>query len=148
MIIAQWLSHLDLRLHGTGQWITLGPLIYQSAVFGGTITVPKDLVSDLASVPRVPFAYLLAGSRVPGPAVLHDFLYLHPEFDDRALADELLYEAMGVAAPELGFEPEHPVIRSLIYAGVRAGGWVAWRDHRRAAALNPEWSQRGWPEAP
>ncbi len=147
MIRAAWRSRLDLRLQASGIWITLAPLVYDSAVYGETITVPTGFVSDLASVPRIIFAYLITGGRAPGPAVVHDLLYQHPGFDDRELADQILYEAMGVAAPELGFEPETPVIRSLIYAGVRAGGWYAWRDDKRRAALNPQWTAQGWPAA-
>lgn len=35
------------------------PLIYQSDVAGVVITVPTGFVTDLASIPRLPFIYIL-----------------------------------------------------------------------------------------
>ena len=146
--MARFLDHLDLRLHGAGRWITLAPLRYESDAAGQTITVPADFVTDLASTPRfLPISYALAGGRAPGPAVVHDWLYVHDDWEDRALADAIFHEAMGVDQPDLGFEAEPAVIRSLMWSGVRAVGWWPWQRHKqRQAELNPVWTASAWPE--
>lgn len=144
IFLARFHGPLDLRLRSIKRWETLAPLFYTSKVAMQTFMVPAEFITDLASVPRLPFAYLVAGSRVPAPAVVHDWLYQHPEWDDRVLADAVFLEAMAVDQPELGFEAEGGIIRRLIWAGVRVGGWWAWRNHRkRALDLNPVWSQEG-----
>ena len=43
-----------------GHWRLIAPLVYQSDVAGMIFTVPTGFITDLASVPRVPIAYLLA----------------------------------------------------------------------------------------
>jgi hypothetical protein len=130
--------------------MTLAPLTYHSDVFGGPIVVPAEFITNLASVPRAPFAYMLTGGRARGPATIHDWLYQHPDWDNRSLADEIFLEAALVNQPDLGFDAEYWPIAEVMWAGIRAGGWWAWRRHRqRAAALNPEWTAAdAWPEAP
>ncbi len=139
---------LELRQVGDGRWVTLAPLTFRS-VRVGTITVPAEFVTDLASVPRLPLVYLAAGGRANGPAVVHDWLYQHPLWEDRKLADQVFLEAMACHQPELGHVAEPLWTRRLMYRGVRLGGWIAWRRHRRRAdALNPAWSATTWPPAP
>ena len=143
----RWHSFLDLRQLGRRRWITLSPLVYSSGVFGGTITVPAEFITDLASVPRLPVAWWIAGDRARGPAVLHDWLYQHPGFGDRSLADAVFLEAMGVHQPEFGHEAEPILVRTTMWSAVRAFGWMVWHSYeRRASALNPEWSSAGWPD--
>lgn len=146
--MARFLDPLDLRLYRPGQWITLAQFRYESDVACCTITVPAEFITDLASTPRLPLAYLLAGGRAPGSAVLHDFLYQVPGWDDRELADAIFYEAMGVSQPALGFEAQAAPVRWLMWAAVRSWGWRPWRNHHRVALLNPEWSATSWPESP
>lgn len=142
----KFLTHLDLRLKGSGVWETLAELRYQSDL-AGLIVVPKEFITDLASVPRLPLAFLITGERAPGPAVIHDYLYQHPDFDNRKLADAVIDEAMTCNQPDLGFEAENGVIRNLIWSGVRVGGWKAWQEHgKRGAVLNPEWTKTTWPQ--
>lgn len=125
-------------------------LSYASDHYGATITVPREFITDFASVPRLPFAYLLAGGRAPGPAVVHDYLYQHPEWDDRELADTIFREALAVQQSALGYDAESPAMILTMWAGVRAGGWYAWQQHRqRQRDLNPEWTATAsWPETP
>lgn len=145
--MSEFLTPLEVRLVGRKRWMTLIPLVYRSDV-AGVITVPSEFITDFASVPRLPLAYLLAGDRAPGPAVIHDWMYQHPDFEDRILADTVIGEAMGVDQPDLGFIAEPLPIRVAITSAVRAFGWWAWRNHgKRAAALNPIWSATAWPEA-
>jgi hypothetical protein len=144
----RFLGPLDLRLYGKRKWITLAAFSYESAQYPKRITIPAEFVTDLASVPRAPVAYLLTAERAPAPAVLHDWLYQHPMWTDRGLADAIFLEAAGCSQPEFGIEAEPGLIRYLMYGGIWAGGWKAWRDDKRRARLNPIWSREGWPEAP
>jgi len=147
--LPRFLGPLDLRLYGKGKWITLAGFGYESAQYPKPILVPAEFVTDLASTPRLPFTYLLAGGRAPAPAVVHDFLYQVPTWDDRGLADAIFEEAMGVEQPTFGIEAESRVIRKLMWAAVRAGGWHAWnKTPERARLLNPIWSATQWPESP
>lgn len=141
---------LDLRQMGRQKWMTLATLVYTSDLLGKDIVVSREFITDLASVPRLPFAYLLTGDRARGPAVIHDWLYQHPEWDNREIADSILLEAMAVDQPALGFDAESLPTRNLIWSGVRAGGWYPWRQHRdRRAELNPVWTlKEGWPPPP
>lgn len=143
--MSAFLGPLDLRLWGPGRWVLLRDFQYDSDLMG-RITVPEGFVTDLGSVPRLPFAYLIAGNRFPAPAVVHDYLYQHPDFEDRALADAVLHEATGVEAPGYGIESESGIIRSLAWGGVRVGGWSPWNSHR-PEKLNPIWTATGWPAA-
>lgn len=148
--MSAFVTKLHLEVVAKGRWMTLQPFLYDSDALGSRISVPAEFITDLASVPRAPFAYMITGNRARGPAVLHDWFYQHPDWEDRELADHILLEAMEVDQPELGFDAESYPIRQLIYGGVRAGGWWAWRHHgKRAEALNPEWTGgAAWPEAP
>jgi hypothetical protein len=102
------------------------PFRYQSDVAARTFTVPVGFKTDFASVPRIlPVIYSLLGDTAHEPAVIHDYLYgvgLTP----RIIADKVLLEAMGVMKMSW-------YRRWLIYAGVRAGGWVAWNAYRKGS---------------
>lgn len=145
--MARFLDPLDVRLVGPKRWMTLTAFRYESDVAQRTITVPAEFITDFASVPRLPLAYLIAGDRAPGPSTIHDYWYQHPDMDDRPLGDSVFLEAMKVHQPELGFEAETPGVRELMWSAVRVGGWWPWRQHgKRAAILNPIWTASAWPE--
>lgn len=79
------------------------------------IEIPKGTVTDFASVPRIPLAYMLAGGTARRAAVLHDFLYSKQR--DREWADKVFRAAM-----EADGVPWWR--RNLMYAAVRTfGGW-------------------------
>lgn len=82
--------------------------------------VPHGYITDLASVPRVPLAYLLAGGRAPKSAVLHDWLYTTQAGKD--YADEVFYWAMKA-------EKIPGWIASLMNYGVRAFGAPAYEKY-------------------
>jgi hypothetical protein len=95
---------------------------YRSDVLGGVLTVPKGFVTDLASVPRRPLEWFLAGGRGNEAAVLHDWLYTAHAFNgkpvSRATADAVLREAIVVDDPDApGW---------MMWAAVRIGGSGAW----------------------
>ncbi|AOY97386.1 hypothetical protein BKK79_36050 [Cupriavidus sp. USMAA2-4] len=108
-----------------GLWQLVEPLVYQSDVAGQTFEVPPGFETDLASVPRLPVVFLLAGGTSNEAAVVHDFLYtMHPV--PRAVADAVLREASSVTGV--------PAWRRwLMYWGVRLGGGSHWEpDQARA----------------
>jgi hypothetical protein len=90
------------------------PLVYRSDVASTIIKVPEGFVTDLASIPRLPFVYLLLNGFADEAGVVHDYLYSVGTLP-RDVADKVLYEACiltGVSAWKA----------SAIYAGVRVGG--------------------------
>jgi hypothetical protein len=119
----------DKSADGRGTWRLLSPLEYASDV-AGLLVVPADFVTDLASVPRVPFAYMLTGGVGHAAAVVHDFLYVCHAVD-RSTADEVFYEALLV----LGV----PGWRAwLMWAGVRVGGGGPWNSAGQRQAAHVE----------
>lgn len=134
-------------------WLTLAPLRYQSERLAATIIVPAELVTDLASVPRLPLLWLAAGGRGIRSATIHDFAYMFgfwwllndPEtwwqqYVSRALADEVFYESLR-ADPISG---AGPIRAREMWVAVRVGGRGVWANPERASDLNPIWSGGGW----
>lgn len=92
---------------------------FYSSLVGERIDVPFGFVTDFASVPRIVGAWLLYGGKGKKAAVIHDWLYSSQRFT-REIADAIFKEALeasGYAKWEV----------AGMYAGVRLGGWVAWR---------------------
>lgn len=56
----------------------------------GTVTVPKGFRTDFASIPRLPFVFLLLGGYGVVAGIVHDYLY-HRRITSRGLADLILY---------------------------------------------------------
>lgn len=138
--------------HGRAVWMTLAPLRYESPATG-RVVIPAEFVTDLASTPRAPFTFWLAGGRGTRSAVLHDFAYqfgywlgedgLRRE-SSKADTDAAFYASLR-ADPISG---AGPVIARLMYAAVRVGGRGIWRDAGRTRALNPIWTATGGPTVP
>jgi len=84
--------------HGTPLWRVLEPLNFHSEKFSKHYVVPAGFLSDLASVPRVPILWLVAGRVGNAAAIVHDWLYNYgvkfKQIADRAEADEIFFEAM------------------------------------------------------
>lgn len=97
-----------------GKWTVTAPLVYQSDVAKQTFTVPAGFVTDLASVPRLPVVYLLAGDTSSEAAVVHDYLY-STRCVPRDVADAVLREASAVTGVPAWR-------RFMMWAGVRIGG--------------------------
>lgn len=114
----------DTSHDGRGTWQLVLPLIYESDVAGAVIVVPGEFVTDLASVPRLPFVYLLAGGIAHAAAVVHDWLYtshaIGGRLIERALADAVFCEAARLCGASW-FQAW------LMYQGVRIGGSAAWK---------------------
>lgn len=106
---------LDTRVLTDCSFQLLSPLVYYSDHLAREITVPAGFVTDFASVPRLPVAYLLAGGAADQAAVVHDYLYHHHEICSRGEADAVFDEAMGVTG-----QPWWR--RKMMWAGVRLFG--------------------------
>lgn len=98
----------------------LAPLVYRSAILKRDVIVPVGFSTDLASVPRVPLAYMLAGGTAKKAAVVHDYLYTE-RLCSRAEADAVLEEAMTASG-----QPWWRI--KLMWAGVRLGGGSHWES--------------------
>ncbi len=109
----------DTSRDGRGTWRLIDPLVYVSDVAQTIFVVPADFVTDLASVPRLPFAYMLTGGVGHAAAVTHDFLYT-THIVPRDMADAVFKEALAVLGVS-GFQ------RWVMWAGVRIGGGGSWK---------------------
>ncbi len=109
----------DTSSDGRGTWRLLQPLCYMCPVAGSVVVnVPEGFVTDLASVPRLPVAFFLAGGLAHAAAVVHDWLYTtHPV--ERSVADEMFRRA----CIDCGVSPWRAYI---MWLGVRAGGASSW----------------------
>lgn len=119
--MSRFLTPLRAEKSG-GTWTILQPLIYESSAAQRLFIVPEGFVTDFASVPRIPLAFLLTGDSAHEAAVVHDWLYRENTVT-RELADKIFQEAAHVSG-EPGWKAW------LMWVGVRVGGWVAWNDHR------------------
>jgi Protein of unknown function (DUF1353) len=91
-----------------------------------TISVPREFVTDLASIPGPFLPFVSPFGAHAGAAILHDYMYRAPEqrFRGRAKADKIFYEAMVTSGV--------PFWRAIIvYFAVRTGGFGAWRSSGR-----------------
>lgn len=115
--MSRFLTPLVLTLADSsddGKWKLVAPLLYQSDAALETFTVPAGFVTDLASVPRVPVAYLLTGGTSNEAAVVHDYLY-STGIVSRETADAVLREASAVTGVPAWR-------RGLMWLGVRLFG--------------------------
>jgi len=119
----------DLSVGPTGRpgyYEVLAPWTVRSERYDTIITVPAGFVFDGDSVPRLPLVYMIAkgraGLRAP---CLHDYLYAHARRGtSRREADIMYWDAMRAWGVGWLWAVVH-------FLGVRLGGWVAWRRHRR-----------------
>jgi hypothetical protein len=123
----EFLSEFEARAVGRKQWALLTPL--QAKVFYANgdeewVIVPAGFVTDGASVPRLPLAYMLFGGRARKAATLHDYLY--SRFRDRSFADAVFFTAME--------KEESATVRLLMWLGVRVGGWSRYVDRKEIPA--------------
>ena len=96
--MSEFKTSLDVRWKGEDDdgvpcWELLSELVYSSDLLGRDVCVPDGFVTDFASVPRIPLAYLMAGNTGHRAAVIHDYL-LHSKEIERIRADDVFYEAL------------------------------------------------------
>lgn len=106
-----------------------GNVTYIDIPLGELLEIPDGFQCDLASyqiISKILFDKLGTSMR---PAFVHDWVYTNqPEEISRAHADRIFKEALiheGASAASAWSQ----------WAGVRAGGWVAWDRHARRNAL-------------
>lgn len=112
----EFLSPLRVENVGKDRWRVFGEFrakVDDHPRDSQLIIVPEGYETDFASVPRLPFAYLVAGGRAPKSATLHDFLYSIRA--GREYADDVFLAAMKA-------EGVGSIIRRLMYLAVRLGG--------------------------
>ena len=131
-MISRFCSDLDMRdlnheSKGKFRLMLLTPLEYESASLNKRIIVPKDFVTDLASIPRSLWSFLPPLGRYDRAAVVHDWLY-QTGCVTRETADFVMLEAMRASHVDA-------VTRYTLYAGVCAGGGPTWRRYRHENAL-------------
>jgi hypothetical protein len=120
-ITPQFHTRVRVEQHDDERWELVAPLRYDSAVLRARIHVDAGYLTDFASVPRLPLAYLLAGNTAHGPAIVHDFLYQTHLSVGRAQADAVFAEAMNaIGVPAWR--------RGLMWAAVRTAGGPSWDD--------------------
>lgn len=90
---------------------------------GGTITAPRGMTTDLASIPRLAWSILPPFGKYTGAAVIHDFLY-RTQPCTREEANEILWEAMQAAGVD------HDKLE-VIYHAVDLFGQSAWDAHKK-----------------
>lgn len=124
----------SVKYAGHGLWQLTEDYVYLHSEFG-PICVPEGFISDLDSVPRLPFAYLLTKNASVIGAVVHDYLYesgkIRHRQITRAEADRIFLDLMeeeGVSWWQ----------RRMIYTGVRIAGWGIWARHRKNDEQEPD----------
>lgn len=111
-------------------WELLEALIYKSDTLSDYIVVPKNFVTNFASVPRIPFMYLLFGGIGDEAATLHDWLYstLCSIDVSRAKADKILRGVIIECLTKDGKAKWKAIlIAYAMWAGVRIGGASHWK---------------------
>lgn len=90
------------------------------------VCIPKGFSTDLASVPRIPGAYLLFGNKARRSAILHDYLYSRRW--PRETADLVFREAMK--------QEVNTFSRYTMWLAVRIGGAAYYAE--KTTSVNPE----------
>lgn len=81
-LVATFHERLAVEMLDEQTWILIRPLtvafspglVFYRQGPAATLTVPAGFETDFASVPRIPFAFLMAGGIGERAAVIHDFL--------------------------------------------------------------------------
>ena len=120
-----FLTELVIRPVNGDEW-ELAQQLHYKTLAGEEIVVPIGFQMDLASIPRIFTPIFPVHGKHTRAAVVHDWLYANRghlpagEFT-RKEADTVFLEAM----KELGVGW---LKRSMMYAAVRSGGWLAWGE--------------------
>lgn len=105
------------KLPGSRDWRVAAGFLFVSST-GLVVEVPSGFVTDGASIPRVMWWLFPPAGGYMNAAVVHDACYrLHKT--NRAEADWILYEAMGVLGCWW-------VTRAVFWLALRGFGWWAW----------------------
>lgn len=114
--MARFLTPVRLEIVDDKSWKVLSPILYESSIYSPIIVVPAGFITDLSSVPRLPFIFLLFGDSLKAAAVIHDYLYSIAKVP-REICDKIFLEAAKVST-------KSPVKAYCMYAAVRVFGWL------------------------
>jgi hypothetical protein len=123
--MSKFITELDAKLIKDDKiWKIDSPLIYESDLLG-LITVPINFETDLASVPRVPFIYMMWGGKAHREGVIHDYLFRIDSIPQATYsqANGVFFEAMQVRGKAI-------YIRYPMWWGVVLGGWTAYHKKK------------------
>jgi hypothetical protein len=113
-------SPLRVQEITNGQWVLTDDFVV--TIDDKTVSVPKGFITDFASVPRLPFAYMMFGGIGNRPAVLHDYLYsIGGDSKAKEFADNVLY--YGIMA-----DGDSKWKAKAMYTGVRLFGGKFWKS--------------------
>lgn len=70
------------------------PLVFDSRHLSHPVEVPTRFRTDLASVPRLPLVWMIAGGIGNQASVVHDYLYRERPDVARSVADAVFLEAL------------------------------------------------------
>ena len=106
------------------RWRLDNSLRYESDIVD-LIEVPAMFKTAFASVPRVPFFFMLFGDRAQRESVIHDWFYRIDAIPtaERPQVDDFFLEAMKERGKGI-------FVRYAMYWGVRVGGWTAYQKKR------------------
>ena len=123
--MAGFANNLQVKIIEDGLYELIAPLNYYSDILGKELEFPVGFQTDLASVPRfLPFIFWFWGGRAHHESVPHDGLY-KSGLVTRKTADLIFLEAMKARKKPF-------YVRWPMYLGVRLGGWLPWRNYRKA----------------
>ena len=122
----EFLANLVIQEDAPYTWLLYHELPYVTFVRGKpeVVTAEAGFRTDLASIPRILRSLIPQNGRHRRPAVIHDKLYRLAGLNGwtRAEADKAFKEAMTVTGV-----PSYR--KHIMYAGVRAGGWITWKKN-------------------
>ena len=119
--MSKFLTELDAKLIKDDLiWKLDSPLIYESDILG-LIEAPEGFETDLASVPRVPFVYMIWGGKAHREGVIHDYLFRCDSVPlaSYSQANAVFFEAMATRGKPV-------YVRYPMWWGVVLGGWTAY----------------------
>src|SRR6478736_2725004 len=126
---ASFTSKLELEYIDGHNWLLTAGFDYASDVEGlneegGIIHVPKDFITDFASIPRGLWNLFPPTGKYGKAAVIHDFLYRMTDYD-RDICDKVLLEGMEVLGVNWA-------TRHIVYRAVRIFGGFARQQANQA----------------
>ena len=98
-------------------------LLYYSDLVQSDIIAPKGMKTDYGSIPKILHNVLSPTGKPTYGFVVHDYLYKIGTYS-KSISDGILNEAMKTLG--VGWFK-----RSIIMSGLKVGGWVAWKKHRK-----------------
>jgi len=124
--MSRFITELDIKCcSDESLWELENPLVYDSDLLGVMLTVPKGFITDLASVPRIPFIFDAWGNRAHREAVVHDYLN---RMDSEPVV--LFSAANAVFREAMEVRDKSWSIRWALWSGVWIGGYFSYHKKR------------------